>query len=170
MANMLTFVTVLAIVFVTVNGAIRVDDKRGFRYCRTPQLAQIESVQVTGCNRWPCFIIPGRTGTFQITFSHNSEIPITNMVSSIYARVSLPVTNLGAGNTRVAMPHETQQPVCHLTTPGCPVYPNTKTTISKTIVVPQQARLVRGPMMVEFQVKDNLGRMVTCFMAPVFTN
>ncbi|XP_064097279.1 uncharacterized protein LOC135208722 [Macrobrachium nipponense] len=150
------------------SGALRVDDKPGFSYCKTPHLAQIDRIEVSGCNKWPCFIVPGRSGTYSITFTSNTDQVITNMHSSIYAWVRLSIPTIGKRDpTRVAMPGETKKPLCPFSAPQCPVFPGVQTTVTKSITIPPQARLAKSPMLVEFQIQNQNGQTVTCFRAPV---
>ncbi|KAK7082939.1 hypothetical protein SK128_021942 [Halocaridina rubra] len=90
------------------------------------------------------------------------------MKSDIYAWVRIGLPSLGRREpTRIAMPGETNKPICQFTSPGCPVYPGVRTTISKTITIPPQARLAESPMLVELHISDPKGRIITCFRAPV---
>ncbi|XP_068235133.1 uncharacterized protein [Palaemon carinicauda] len=134
----------------------------------TNHLAQIDRIEVSGCNKWPCHIIPGRSGTYSITFTPTTDQVITNMHSSIYAWVRLSIPTIGKRDpTRVAMPGETKKPLCNFAAPQCPVFPGVQTTVTKSIVIPPQARLARSPMLVEFQILNQNGQTVTCFRAPV---
>ncbi|KAF2351958.1 MD-2-related lipid-recognition domain [Trinorchestia longiramus] len=149
--------------------AIRVDQKRGFKFCNTPQLAQLVSVEVDGpgCSRWPCLLFPGRSGAFKITLYNQNDQPIRDLRSDIHGTVRLNGVAGLTGRQKVGMPGEVKKKACQFTNPGCPIPPHSYFDITKVVTVPMQARMAHGMMMTEFMVKDGRGRVLTCFKAPV---
>ncbi|KAB7494169.1 hypothetical protein Anas_00470 [Armadillidium nasatum] len=145
--------------------SLRVDNLKGFRYCKIPQMAKLERVDVLGkaCNQWPCIMTPGRVGTFQVTMTQETGYPINHLKSDIFANARLKI----GGRRRVGLDGETEKPACPFTRPGCPFQSHQTIVISKTVKVPQQVRLVKSPMIVEFRITDEFDRILTCFMAPV---
>lgn len=149
--------------------AIRVDEKRGFKYCNTPQLAQLVSVEVDGpgCKRWPCLLFPGRSGAFKITLYNQQDAPIRELESDIHGTLRLNGVAGLTGRQRVGMPGEVKKEACPFSNLGCPIPPHSYFEITKVVTVPMQARMAHGMMTIEFKVKDGRGRTLTCFKAPV---
>ncbi|KAK8730971.1 hypothetical protein OTU49_007725 [Cherax quadricarinatus] len=147
--------------------AIRVDDKDGFVLCNVPQVAQIQEVEVKECNKWPCVAQAGRSGTYKITFTQQSDEVMFNIQSDIYAWVRLPFVHGGKRPVRVAIPGEKRKPLCRYATPACPVKPGVPTTITKSVTIPLQARMAQGNVLVEFIATDEQDQVVICFRAPV---
>ncbi|XP_018012973.1 uncharacterized protein LOC108670034 [Hyalella azteca] len=162
--------TLLHLCFISLAlAAIRVDQKRGFKFCDTPQLAQLVSVEVEGpgCSRWPCLLFPGRSGAFKITLYNQNEEAINDLNSDIHGTVRLNGVAGLTGRQKVGMPGEVKKKACQFTNPGCPIPPHSYFEITKVVTVPMQARMAHGMMMTEFKVNDGRGRTLTCFKAPV---
>ncbi|XP_071522296.1 uncharacterized protein [Panulirus ornatus] len=147
--------------------AIRVDDKKHFRLCDIPQAAQLDRVEVQECNRWPCLVRAGQSGTYHVTFTQHTNEVMRSIKSDIYAWVKLAVNDKNNKPIRVPMPGERGRQLCGYANPGCPVYPGVPTTITKTINIPAQARAAQGQVLVEFQVTDERKNVLVCFKAPV---
>ncbi|KAG7169498.1 uncharacterized protein LOC121865724 [Homarus americanus] len=162
----MTRVLMLVTSFYLAQG-IRVDDKEGFTLCNVPQLAQLNSVEVRECTKWPCLARAGRSGTYQITLTQQTNEDLYNIKSDIYAWVRLPFINANNKPVRVSMPGEKKKPLCRFTDTGCPLAPGVPTTIRKSITIPIQARMAQGNVVVEFRVTDDNERVLTCFRAPV---
>ncbi|XP_045108068.1 uncharacterized protein LOC123502860 [Portunus trituberculatus] len=167
--NIITTITTTIIIItttITTTTTIRVDNKRGFRLCNTPQHAELNSVDVRECRRWPCLARAGRRGSYKVTFTPYTDSPIGRVSSDIYAWVELPYG--GQTPIRVSVPGETNQPVCPHLSPPCPLPPATPATLNKALTIPLQARMAVGNrVVVEFRVTDGQGRVMVCFHAPV---
>ncbi|XP_050732381.1 uncharacterized protein LOC127006482 [Eriocheir sinensis] len=162
---MVMMVMMMMMMMIAPASSIRVDDKRGFALCNIPQTAQLERVEVSDCKRWPCLAKAGRRGTYEITFTPDTNEPIRGLKSDIHAWVKLPY---GDGEPiRFPMPRQIKQEVCPFLDTPCPVPPGHPATITKSVTIPVQARMAQGNVVVEFRVTDDLNRVVTCFHAPV---
>ncbi|XP_045610480.1 NPC intracellular cholesterol transporter 2 [Procambarus clarkii] len=146
---------------------IRVDDKEGFGLCNVPQVGKLQTVAVKECSKWPCLAQVGRSGTYEVTFTQETENVIYSIESSIYVWVKLPFVHGGRKPVRVVMPGEKGKDLCGHISPPCPLRPGVPTTISKSITIPLQARLAQGTVVVEFTVMDEQDRVLICFRAPV---
>ena len=180
MRKVLKLMLVISICIVT-GSAIRVDKQRGFKLCPGRQLGRIVSVEGggAGCRKsngqtqWPCLAIPGRAGTFSISFTHETPGGFNKIVSSIHAIVKL--RGLFNIKQRVPIQGEARKNACSETSSqtargpqrGCPIRPGVVHTINKKVKVPGAVRLAERNMNVEVKITDTKGNNIVCFTVPM---
>ena len=168
-------------IFIETGSAIRVDKQRGFKMCPGRQLGRIVSIEGggPGCRKsngkaqWPCLALPGRAGTFSISFTHETPGGFNKIDSSIHALVKL--RGLFNIKQRVPIRGEAKKNACPETSSqtargpqrGCPIRPGVVHTITKTVSVPGAIRLAERNMNLEVKLTDTKGNTIICFTAPM---
>lgn len=159
--------------FIPTNGQLRADLSKGFKLCPGKQVGRIVSVEVDGpgCYRrngqaqWPCFLYPGRAGTYRVSFTHNLPNPLTTVKSSIHAIAKYRGFLSRSGVRHIPFFGEVNKNACPAI--GCPVRPGSVHIIEKTFKVPGSVRLAEQNMKIEFKLTTGRRKdTIICFIVP----
>ena len=181
MASSMCLILVMCGIFISTVSGVRVDTQRGYRLCPGKQLGRIVSIEADGpgcINRngqaqWPCLAIPGKAGTFSISFMHDKRGGFNNIDTSIHANVK--IRALFGIRRKEPIRGEVRKNACSLAYTqtargpqyGCPINPGIVYTINKTVNVPRDISRAERNMNVELKLTDTKGNTIVCFTAPM---
>ena len=163
----------IIISFTLTNAQLRADQLKGFKLCPGKQLGRILSVEVDGpgCYRrngqvqWPCFLYPGRTGIYRVSFTHDLPEALSTVKSSIHIVAQYRGALGFTGVHRLPYSKEVNKNACPAI--GCPVRPGSVKVIEKTFTVPGAVRMLQQNMKIEFKLTTGKQNdILICFIVP----
>ena len=155
------------------NAQLRADQMKGFKLCPGNQLGHILSVEVDGpgCYRrngrvqWPCFLYPGRTGVYRVSFTHDLPEALPTVKSSIHVVAQYRGPLGFTGVHRLPYSKEVNKNACPAI--GCPVMPGAVKLIEKKFTVPGAVRMMQQNMKIEFKLTTGKRNdILICFIVP----
>ena len=155
------------------NAQLRADQMKGFKLCPGNQLGRILSVEVDGpgCYRrngrvqWPCFLYPGRTGVYRVSFTHDLPEALPTVKSSIHVVAQYRGPLGFTGVHRLPYSKEVNKNACP--TIGCPLMPGAVKLIEKKFTVPGAVRMMQQNMKIEFKLTTGKRNdILICFIVP----